>query len=107
MIARTMLERMGLAVDLADDGHMALDRMQHSDYDLVLMDCQMPVLDGYAATIELRKDPRHEALPIIAMTANAMTRDVQQALDAGMNDHIAKPLDIGAMFAVLLKWAPR
>jgi HPt (histidine-containing phosphotransfer) domain-containing protein len=68
------------------------------------MDVQMPVMDGYTASQEIRKDARFKALPVLAMTANAMVEDRQQALDAGMNDHIAKPIDPQALFAALLKW---
>jgi len=70
----------------------------------VLMDCQMPVMDGYSATRAIRQNPAFKDLPIIAMTANAMAGDREKVLEAGMNDHIAKPLDVGAMFATLAKW---
>src|SRR5262249_18071802 len=72
--------------------------------DGVLMDCQMPVLDGYAATRAIRERPAWHALPVIAMTANAMTGDREKALGAGMNDHIAKPIDVDEMFATLARW---
>ena len=70
----------------------------------MLMDIQMPVMDGYAATREIRKDARFEALPIIAMTANAMAGDRDKALAAGMNDHVAKPIDVAELFEVLGRW---
>ena len=75
-------------------------------FDAVLMDCQMPVMDGYAATRELRSDPKWRDLPIIAMTANAMVGDREKVLAAGMNDHIAKPINVAEMFATLARWVP-
>jgi two-component system sensor histidine kinase/response regulator len=77
---------------------------QHGDFDLVLMDMQMPEMDGVTATLELRKLPAFTALPIVAMTANAMQRDRDRCLDAGMNDFVAKPFDPDELCAVLLKW---
>jgi len=68
------------------------------------MDCQMPVMDGYAATREIRKNPQFKDLPIVAMTANAMAGDREKVLEAGMWDHIAKPLNVGEMFATIAKW---
>ncbi len=73
----------------------------------MLMDCQMPVMDGYEATIAIRADASIARLPIIAMTANVMSGDRDRALASGMDDHIAKPIDIDAMFATLARWAPR
>ncbi|CAN5914322.1 hypothetical protein BH11PSE8_BH11PSE8_19300 [soil metagenome] len=106
-LASELLGDAGIEVELANNGLEAIERLAASHYDLVLMDCQMPVMDGYAATRLLRQDPRFGSLPIVAMTANAMASDVDAALDAGMNDHIAKPLDVAHMFVVLLRWAPR
>ena len=78
---------------------------RQNDYDVVLMDMQMPVMDGIEATREIRSDPRLRNLPIIAMTANAMATDREKCLDAGMNDHIGKPIDPDQLFSVLLRWA--
>ena len=103
-LAVELLTNQGMDVEVAGNGEEAIARLDAARYDCVLMDCQMPVLDGYDATLRLRRDPRFANLPIIAMTANAMTHDVKRALDAGMNDHIAKPLDVGLMYSVLLKW---
>jgi two-component system sensor histidine kinase/response regulator len=103
-LAHELLTNVGLLVDVASDGRQAVEMIGGHHYDCVLMDCQMPVLDGYAATAELRRDPRFAALPIIALTANAMKRDIDRAIAAGMNDHIAKPLDVANLFAVLLRW---
>jgi two-component system sensor histidine kinase/response regulator len=75
-----------------------------NDYDAVLMDMQMPVMDGIEATRAVRADPRFADLPIIAMTANAMASDRELCLEAGMNDHIAKPIDPDQLFGVLLRW---
>ena len=104
MIARTMLERMGLAVDLADDGHMALDRMQHIDYAVVLMDCQMPVLDGWQATREWREREQRSAgrrVPIVALTANAVPGDRERCIAAGMDDYLAKPFEMNDLAALM------
>lgn len=106
-LAKEMLERAGICVDEACDGQQAIRMASASDYDAVLMDCQMPVMDGYSATIQLRKNPRLSTLPIIAITANAMAADVQAALDAGMNDHVAKPIRVSKLFAVLNQWIRR
>ena len=81
--------------------------VQEKDYDLVLMDMQMPVMDGIDATRVIRSDLRFKTLPIIAMTANAMAADRDRCLDAGMNDHIAKPIDPDQLFNVLLRWTGR
>lgn len=103
-LALDLLTSNGLLVDVANNGQEALDCLAARHYDGVLMDCQMPVLDGYKATIKLRKDPQFKALPVIAMTANAMTGDREKVLDCGMNDHIAKPINVENMFKTMAKW---
>jgi PAS domain S-box-containing protein len=103
-IAVNLLSRAGIVVSVAGDGQEALDMLERQPVDGVLMDCQMPVLDGYAATRELRRQPRWRNLPVIAMTANAMVGDRDKALAAGMNDHIAKPINVDEMFATLARW---
>ncbi|PIM50442.1 hypothetical protein CS062_24985, partial [Roseateles chitinivorans] len=105
-LAAALLEDAGLHVTLAANGRVALDLLEAAPegFDGVLMDCQMPVLDGYAATRALRADPRWRALPVIAMTANAMSGDREKVLDAGMNDHIPKPLNVDLLFEVLARW---
>jgi len=103
-IAVTILTRAGIRVSVAQDGRQALDMLAAQSFDGVLMDCQMPVLDGYAATRELRRQQRWHGLPVIAMTANAMVGDRDKALAAGMNDHIAKPIKVEQMFATLARW---
>ena len=80
--------------------------LERGSFDAVLMDCQMPVMDGYAATRALRQRPEWANLPVIAMTANAMAGDRERVLEAGMNDHIAKPIRIDDMFATLARWLP-
>jgi PAS domain S-box-containing protein len=104
-LARELLESAGIVLTIVHDGQQALDLLSAgAPFDGVLMDCQMPVLDGYSATRQLRAQPRFAGLPIIAMTANAMAGDREQALAAGMNDHISKPLNVTAMFAVMARW---
>jgi two-component system, sensor histidine kinase and response regulator len=98
-----------LVVDIADDGQKGLEAVQRNPYDLVLMDIQMPVMDGYTATREIRKWERQfpkqpSPIPIIAMTANAMTGDRDKALAAGMNEHVAKPIDVKNLFSTLLRF---
>jgi two-component system sensor histidine kinase/response regulator len=106
-VAIGQLEDAEVAVDVADNGEVAVRMVKEKVYDLVLMDMQMPVMDGIEATKVIRADPRFETLPIIAMTANAMAADRDKCLDAGMNDHIAKPIDPDQLFKVLLRWASR
>jgi signal transduction histidine kinase/DNA-binding response OmpR family regulator/HPt (histidine-containing phosphotransfer) domain-containing protein/tetratricopeptide (TPR) repeat protein len=103
-LAVDLLSRAGVAVSVASDGQRALDVLARERFDAVLMDCQMPVMDGYAATKALRERPSLRTLPVIAMTANAMVGDREAVLAAGMNDHIAKPIDVAEMFATLAKW---
>jgi two-component system sensor histidine kinase/response regulator len=89
---------------VSNNGQEALDRLNHEHFDGVLMDCQMPIKDGYTTTRELRQDPRFIDLPIIAMTANVMADDRQKALDSGMNEHIGKPINTDELFVKLTKW---
>ncbi|MES9937150.1 MAG: transporter substrate-binding domain-containing protein [Sedimenticola sp.] len=103
-VATELLELAQLVVATAENGQVALDRLKHEDFDAVLMDVQMPVMDGYTASMEIRKDPAYAELPIIAMTANAMAGDREKCLDAGMNDHVAKPIDPKEMYEALSKW---
>ena len=103
-VATEMLHEAGLVVDLAPDGAVALAKVQQCAYDLVLMDIQMPVMDGLTATREIRRLPDHQDLPIVAMTANAMAGDRERCLAAGMNDHLAKPIDPEALWRTLLRW---
>ena len=88
-VAEHILNDAGIRVDIASNGAIALAKIEENTYDGVLMDCQMPVMDGYQATRKLRQDPRYSNLPVIAMTANAMVGDKEKCLDAGMNDFIA------------------
>ena len=103
-VALEILGAAGATVDVASNGREALERLAASTYDAVLMDCQMPVMDGFEATRQIRRDPRHAGLPVIAMTANAMAGDRERCLEAGMNDHVAKPIDVAALFGTLGKW---
>ncbi len=103
-VALELLEKAGVAVAVVDNGEEAIARLWEEKFDGVLMDMQMPVMDGITATREIRKNPRLANLPIIAMTANVMAGDREQCLEAGMNDHITKPLDPNQMIATLAKW---
>ncbi|MBL8444508.1 MAG: response regulator [Zoogloeaceae bacterium] len=104
-LAIELLGSAGIAVEVVENGQLALDRLAHDDaFDGILMDCQMPVMDGYTATRLIRANPAWGELPIIAMTANAMTTDRERSLEAGMNDHIVKPLNVDDMFDVLERW---
>ena len=106
-VAIGQLEEAEVFVDLAENGAEAVRMARENDYDVVLMDMQMPVMDGIEATRILRSDPRFTTLPIIAMTANALVSDREMCLEAGMNDHIAKPIDPDQLFGVLLRWIRR
>ncbi len=105
-LAEELLSQVGIELSIAEDGQQALEILAFEPFDLVLMDCQMPVMDGYQATEELRRVPKFAKLPIIAMTANVIKEDVERALEAGMNDHIAKPIQVEEMFATISKWLP-
>ncbi len=106
-VAMGQLEDADVFVDLAENGAEAIRLIEQNDYDVVLMDMQMPVMDGVAATRLLRADPRFKDLPIIAMTANAMASDREACLAVGMNDHIPKPIDPHQLFGVLRRWIRR
>jgi two-component system sensor histidine kinase/response regulator len=99
-----ILERAGIEAEVAHNGLEALDRLAQARFDLVLMDCQMPVLDGFETTRRLREDPRFAGLPVIALTANAMAGDRERCLAAGMNDHVPKPIDVDALLAAVRRW---
>ena len=105
-IASTILSEAGFTVDIANDGDVAVNKMKKASvgqYDLILMDIQMPKMDGYEATRQIRQlaDRQIAAIPIVAMTANAFEEDRQSALDAGMNGHIAKPIENSELFEIL------
>ena len=99
-----LLEANGLKVVTADNGEEALRALDQSEFDGVLMDCQMPVMDGFEATARIRAQARLHELPVIAMTANALKGDRGQALAAGMNDHVPKPVDVRHLLEVLGRW---
>jgi two-component system sensor histidine kinase/response regulator len=99
-----LLRDAGFNVDLAENGQIALDKIRAVDYDIVLMDMQMPVMDGIMATQEIRKDARFKDLPVVAMTANSMQSDRDRCMAAGMNDHIAKPIEPEDLWKTLLNW---
>jgi two-component system, sensor histidine kinase and response regulator len=104
LVARELLEDIGLVVDIADDGQAALEMVRRQAYALVLMDMQMPVMDGVTATREIRKIPRMARLPIIAMTANAMAQDRRKCMEAGMNDVVVKPVEPQDLHAAVALW---
>jgi two-component system sensor histidine kinase/response regulator len=104
-LAVALLQNAGIDTVIANHGQEALDILQRDDaFDGVLMDCQMPVMDGYTAAQHIRRNPAWARLPIIAMTANAMVNEREKVLALGMNDYIAKPLNVEAMFATIARW---
>jgi CheY-like chemotaxis protein len=105
-VSRGLLEDCGLVVDLANDGLEAVALARQNVYGAILMDMQMPHLNGTDATRQIRSDSLNTATPILAMTANAFEEDRQACLAAGMNDHIAKPIDPQKLFETLLAWMP-
>jgi len=103
-VAQEILEQAGLVVSIANNGKEAVQRVKSELYDAVLMDIQMPVMGGFEATQEIRKDGRFKDLPIIAMTAHAMAGDREKSLEAGMNDHVTKPINPDELFSTLVRW---
>jgi signal transduction histidine kinase/ActR/RegA family two-component response regulator len=99
------LEKVGYTAIAVRDGSEAVEALQRGGFDLVLMDCQMPVMDGFEATHHIRKSV-HRSIPIIALTAAAMSDDRDRCLNEGMNDYLSKPVDLGALQDVLAKWLP-
>ncbi|WP_250655577.1 cache domain-containing protein [Alkalimarinus coralli] len=108
--ALELLRTLGINADLANNGAEALRQLASIDYDAVLMDCHMPVMDGYDATIKIREDEKkqhkEEQIPIIALTANALVSDKEKCLDVGMNDFLSKPYNLHELYDVLAKWLP-
>lgn len=103
-LALALLTGNAISVEVAINGQEAIDMLQQRHYDGVLMDCQMPVMDGYTATEKIRNQLQLKDLPILAMTANAMVSDIEKSLEAGMNDHIAKPVNVESMFNTMASW---
>ncbi|HET7921730.1 MAG TPA: ATP-binding protein, partial [Gammaproteobacteria bacterium] len=106
-VAQKLLERLGLSVDVAENGEVALEKLRERPYAMVLMDCQMPVLDGYSATRRLREieaGQNKPRTPVIAMTAHAMSGDRERCLQAGMDDYLSKPLDRQLLEETLTRW---
>ena len=108
MVAQKMLEKLGLKADVANNGAEAVKVLSETAYDLVLMDCQMPEMDGFDATREIRKQAvkalNDKPLPVIAMTANVMSGDRERCLEVGMDDYIGKPVQVDKLEEVLRKW---
>src|SRR5208283_2083109 len=103
-VALGLLKDVGMTIEVAENGQVAVQMVDKHEYDLVLMDMQMPVMDGITATRAIRSKPRFGTLPIIAMTANVMASDREKCTEAGMNGHIAKPIDPDELFDALLRW---
>jgi len=103
-VAQKILQQMGAQMAIASNGLQALEMLEEADYDLVLMDVQMPVMDGYEATKRIRSNTRWSELPVIAMTAHAMNEDRVKSLEVGMNDQINKPVNPNELFATIAKY---
>ncbi len=103
-VAEEILQQAGLVVRIANNGKEAVEMVKAGKFDVVLMDIQMPVMGGFEATQEIRRDERFKDLPIIAMTAHAMAGDREKSIEAGMNDHVTKPIDPDQLISALVKW---
>jgi PAS domain S-box-containing protein len=103
-VAQELLEQARLVVDVAEHGRRALEMLDEREYDCVLMDIQMPIMDGYTATGKIREDRRFDKLPVLAMTANATVEDRERSLEVGMNAHLNKPIDPKELYSALMTW---
>ena len=104
-VSRELLELMNLTVEEAANGEEAVKMFSDNpDYDIILMDIQMPVMDGFEATRRIRKLEKGDSVPVIAMTANAFSEDVKASREAGLSDHASKPLDIKKLGEIIEKW---
>lgn len=106
-VACALLKRLSIQPDLANNGIEAIQALSKHRYDLILMDCQMPEMDGYETTENIRSGSVHPSVPIVAMTANAMQGDREKCLNAGMNDYMTKPIDLQALQTILERWLPK
>ena len=109
LVCKQALQKMSIEVIVVEDGQQAVDAALDGRFDLVLMDCQMPVMDGYTAARNIRENEKSRSLPrlpIIAITAHAMRGDKEACIAAGMDDYLSKPFEIEELQAVLQKWLP-
>jgi len=106
LLASTILKKLGHRVEIAENGELGLKALEKQNFDLILMDCQMPVMDGYTATRKIRQNPEWQELPIIAVTANVMQGDKDDCILAGMNDYITKPYNRDDLISVIRRWGP-
>lgn len=106
IVASTLLRKMGHHADVTENGQLAIEALKQQRYDLVLMDCQMPVMDGFETTRRIRKNPEWRELPVIAVTANVMQGDRDDCFACGMNDYITKPYNRSQLRAAITRWAP-
>ncbi len=104
MVAETILKKSGFCVTTALDGQLAINELKHSQFDIVLMDVQMPVLDGYAATKIIRNELKITGLPIIALSANAMSEDINKSMASGMNAHVGKPINVELLLTTMSQY---
>jgi len=106
MVTEALLKKLSCEVDIAIDGREALQKVKDNDYDIVFMDCYMPLMDGFQATQRMRKVPANEELPIVALTASVTEEDRVRCLEVGMNDTIRKPVRISMIAKALERWVP-
>ena len=104
LVIKAMLSSLGITPTLVENGELAVEQVKIHDFDLVLMDCQMPVMDGYQATALIRKTKRAEQLPVIALTADVMPEDKANAFAIGFNEHLAKPLELDKLIQCLSQY---